>query len=124
MCQNQARDQKTLNEAVIAGAQLGVTVHGIEKSVEYAPLGPATKTPKPAVPVAESRRQVVPWCAGPNPPKNGFQKQTMIVCRGPPVAGPSQQMRRKPLPHMIRYHKAMFVHSNFICKACVTNQTQ
>ena len=113
------------------------------------------------------------------PPENGFQKQTMMLCRGPRVAGLSQrpqqsaafarpqagqrptlpaggrccdlasygklcvlaisalgfgvtmrptrvercplrllcgglsqQMRRKPLPYLIRHHKATFVHPN------------
>ena len=62
--------------------KVGVADHAVEKILEYASFGPATETPELAVPVAESGRQVAPWRAGSNPPKNCFQEQAIIFCRG------------------------------------------
>ena len=89
-----------------------LVTHRVEKTFKYACLGPAAETSELAVPLPETRRQVAPRRACPNAPEDRFQKQTVILRRGPRVAGLARQMRFKPLSKGICHNEPLIVHSN------------
>jgi hypothetical protein len=92
--------------------KVGFIIHRIEKTLENTCFGPSAETPELAIPLPKRRRQIAPRRPCPDSPKDCFQKQTVILRRGPRIAGLARQMLFKPLPEGICHHEPLIVHSN------------
>jgi hypothetical protein len=103
-----------LNDGTVDGGifKVGLTTHRIEQTLENTRFGPSAEASKLAVPLTETRRQITPRLPRPDTPEDRFQKQTVVLRRGPRITGLTQQMLFKPLPKGICHHEPLTVHSN------------
>lgn len=92
--------------------EVGVIAQRVEKTLENARLGPSSKTPKLAVPVAKARRQIAPGRSSSNAPKHCSKKEPVVLRRYTTIAGFPRQMRLKPVSQHFRHHKPLLVHSD------------
>jgi hypothetical protein len=92
-------DQGGVEHQILILAILG---ENLEDALPGAVLGPACEAGMHALPLAVSRRQVMPMRAGTQHPKNGVDEQAIIASRPAGIAHLAGKQRLDPLPLRVR----------------------